>query len=146
MPEDRKLIWPLPKTVNKLPGYARLLLSNDYSMTYGNPSALVRYTGNPIEALKPLREAVLAHLGIENECFEQFPYWDEKWQKVMWNQSFLKADPKELDLMRDALATYDKYFRNTKYDDVEKLRFDDCTLKNHLFSLKSLICSLCAVV
>jgi hypothetical protein len=58
----------------------------------------------------------------------------------------VKANPKELELMRDPMATYDKYFRNTKYDDVEKLRFDDVTLKNHLFSLKVLICSMCAVV
>ena len=146
MPEDRELIWPLPKTVDKLPGFARILIKNDYNQLFGNPTALVRYTGNPHEALKPLREALLSHLGIENEIFERFPYWDDKFDKVMWYQGFVRANPKELKLMRDPVATYDKYFRNTKYDDIEKLRFDDCTLKNHLFSLKAMICAMCAIV
>ena len=146
MPEDRKLIWPLPKTVNKLPGFARILIKNDYNQLFGNPSALVRFTGNPHEATKPLREALLAHLGIENEIFERYPYWDEKFEKVLWYQGFVRADPKEIKLLKDPIATYDKYFRNTKYDDIEKLRFDDCTLKNHLFSLKTMICAMSAIV
>ena len=96
MPEDRELLWPLPKTVNKLPGFARILIKNDYNQLFGNPTALVRYTGNPHEALKPLREALLSHLGIENEIFERFPYWDDKFEKVMWYQGFVRANPKEL--------------------------------------------------
>ena len=118
MSSSRKLIWPLPKTVNKLPGFARILIKNDFNVLFGNPTALVRYTGNPHEALKPLREALLAHLGIENEVFTRFPYWDNKKQRVLWDESYDKADPKELDLMRNPIATYDKYFRNTKFDDI----------------------------
>ena len=54
------------------------MIKKDFNQVFGNPCALIKYTGNPHEALKPLREAVLEHLGIKNEISESFPYWDDK--------------------------------------------------------------------
>ena len=48
--------------------------------------------------------------------------------------------------MRDPIATYNKYFRHTKYEDIKKLGFDNCTNRNHLFALKCMICGACAIV
>jgi hypothetical protein len=108
---------------------------------------LIRYTGNPHDCTKPLRAAILSYLGIKDEIFEKYPYWDDRYQKVCWHQGFITADDTELKLMRNPNKTYEKFFKNTKYDTMPKtIKFADHEWKNHLFSLKVIICNLCSII
>jgi hypothetical protein len=49
--------------------------------------------------------------------------------------------------MKNPLATYDKYFKNTKYDTMpENIKFPTHEWRNHLFSVKIIICNICSIV
>ena len=64
MPSKRELLWPPPLTLAKLSGYARILIRGENTKIYGNPTALIKFTGNPHAALQPLRKALMAFFGI----------------------------------------------------------------------------------
>lgn len=108
----------------------------------------MKYLGPIHEVLRPLRAALLQFLDINHEKLEKWPYWDFEKAKVLWHEELIVSNPSELEVLKgDPLVAFEKYFKNTVYDTFpEQINISNTIWKNHLFTLKVMVCDLCAIV
>lgn len=66
----------------------------------------------------------------------------------MWHEEVITPDPSELELLKGhPMIVFQKYFENTVYATYpEQINISDTLWKNHLFTLKVMVCDLCAYV
>ena len=88
------------------------------------------------------------HLEINHEKLEKWPYWDPEDASVKWHEELISPNPAEIYLLKgDPITVFNKYFKNTVYDTYpEDINISEINWKNHLFTIKVMVCDLCAHV